>query len=59
MLLESRQIGGYFCQGARCVISWSIYGLKQGIPWKFFSSSVFLLILCVPNVTKYSYHDTG
>ena len=28
---------------------WSIYLLI----------SLFLIILCVPNVTKYSYHDTG
>ena len=40
--------------------SWSIYGLKQGIPWQFiFGFFLFLLILCLPNVSNKFYHDTG
>ena len=47
-----RDRGGCFL-GARCVISWSSYGLKLGIPWKFiFHFSLFLLILCLPDVSN-------
>ena len=29
------------CLGEHCVISWSIYSLKRGIPWHFFCLSLF------------------
>ena len=37
---------GECCLGEHCVISWSNYGLKRGIPWTFFFLSI-LLILCL------------
>ena len=40
---------GECCLGSHCVSSWSLYGLKRGIPWQFvFGFSLFLLILCLP-----------
>ena len=37
--------------GEHCVISWSRYVLKWGIPWNFLFISI-LLISCLPNVSK-------
>ena len=43
--------------GERCVISWSSYGLKQEIPWKFYYRFLYiLLLLCIYNVSHKSYH---
>ena len=37
------------CLGARCIISWSSYGLKRVISCqKIFGFSLFFLVLCVP-----------
>ena len=45
------------CLGARCVRLWSIYGIKQGIPWHFFCFSLFLYKLTqggyVENIVLY------
>ena len=45
------------CFGARCVSSWSSYGLKQGIPWNFFGFSLFIYKLAqwgsVENIVFY------
>ena len=35
------------CLGARWVILWSRYGLKQGILWYFFCFLLFILTLCI------------
>ena len=49
---------GWLCLGARCVISWSSYGLNRGIPCHFFFS-LLLLILFLHKNSNISYHDTG
>ena len=45
------------CLGARFVISWRNYGLKQGIPWHFFCFFLFLYNLTqrgsVENIVLY------
>ena len=44
--------------GEHCVSSWSIYGLKQGIPWHLWFVYI-LLISRLPNVSNKTYHETG
>ena len=47
---------GECCLWERCVSSWSSYGLKRGIPWKFILVLSILWILCLPNISNTSYH---
>ena len=54
-----QRIIGECCLGERFLISWSCYGLKWGIPWKYFVCFLSILfILYLPNVSKNYNHDT-
>ena len=52
---QTRRTGQCFLR-KYCVISWSRYGLKRVLPWNFLFFISILLISCLLNGSKKTYH---